>query len=77
MSRMAGLGARLPLCARAGWLFRIRWIRRGGTIGGAGGLREARFKRGDPRGLLLDDGEQLDDQLAHDKQGLFPIGRVK
>ena len=30
-------------------------------------------ERGDPRLLLLDDGEQLDDHLAHDERGLFQL----
>jgi hypothetical protein len=40
-------------------------------------LGQPSFERGNPRGLLLDDGEQLDDQLAHDERGLFPTGAVK
>jgi hypothetical protein len=39
-------------------------------------LRQPSFERGDPRGLLLDDGEQVDDQLAHDEWGLFRTGAV-
>jgi hypothetical protein len=38
---------------------------------------DTRFERGDPHGLLVDDGEQMDDHLAHDQRGLFPMGRVK
>ena len=48
-----------------------------GTIGVAGVLGHARVERGDPRSLLLDDGEQMDDHLPHDKRGLCPTGRVK
>ena len=55
----------------------IRWIGRGGTIGVAGVLGQASFERGDPRCLLLDDREQLDDHLAHDERGLFPTGGIQ
>ena len=34
---------------------------RGGTLGVAGILGQPSFERGDPGGLLLDDGESLDD----------------
>ena len=40
-------------------------------------LGHARFERGDPRFLLLDDREQLNDQLAHDERGLFPTRSIK
>jgi hypothetical protein len=40
-------------------------------------LGQSRFKYGDPGGLLLDDGEQLDDQLAHQEQCLFPTGGIQ
>ncbi len=43
----------------------------------AGALRHASVERGAPRRLLLDDGEQIDDPLAHDERGLFPTGRIK
>jgi hypothetical protein len=46
-------------------------------IGGAGGLGQARFERGDPRGLPLDDGEQLDDHLAHDARGPAPTRGIQ
>jgi len=39
-------------------------------------LGQASFERGDPPGLLLDDGEQLDDQLEHHKRRLFPTGSI-
>jgi hypothetical protein len=39
-------------------------------------LGQPSFERGDPRFLLLDDGEQLDDRLAHDERGLFPTGDI-
>jgi hypothetical protein len=48
----------------------------GETGGGAGVLRHASIERGHPQGLLLDDGEQMDDQLAHDERGLFPAGNI-
>jgi hypothetical protein len=35
------------------------------------------FELCDPHGLLLDDGEQLDDHLAHDWGRLFPVRAVK
>ncbi len=35
------------------------------------------LERGNAPCLLLDDGEQLDDHLAHDKRGLFPIGGIQ
>jgi hypothetical protein len=34
------------------------------------------FEGGDSRGLLLDDGKQLDDHLAHDERGPFPTGGI-
>jgi hypothetical protein len=40
-------------------------------------LRQPSFERGDPRFLLLDDGEQLNDRLAHDERGLFPTGGIQ
>jgi hypothetical protein len=40
-------------------------------------LGQACVERGDPRFLFLDDGEQLDDHLAHDERGLFPTGGVQ
>jgi hypothetical protein len=40
-------------------------------------LRQARFEGGDPPFLLLDDGEQLQNQLARDKRGLFPTGSIQ
>jgi hypothetical protein len=40
-------------------------------------LRQLSFERGDPRFLFLDDGEQLDDCLAHDERGLFPTGGIQ
>jgi hypothetical protein len=39
-------------------------------------LGHASFERGDPPFLLLNDGEQVDDQLAHDERGLFPTGDI-
>jgi hypothetical protein len=39
-------------------------------------LRQPSFEGSDPRGLLLDDGEQLDDHLAHDERGLCPTGGI-
>ena len=77
MTWVPWLGARFTQRARASGPFRIRRIGRGGTIGGAGGLGQARFERGDPRGLLLDDGKQLDDQLVHQEQCLFPTGGLQ
>jgi hypothetical protein len=46
-------------------------------IGVAGVLGHASFECGDARFLLLDDGEQMDDQLAHDERSLFPTDGVK
>jgi hypothetical protein len=40
-------------------------------------LGQPSFERGDPRFLLLDDGEQLDDRLAHDERGLLPTGGIQ
>jgi hypothetical protein len=78
MPQMAGLGAKFTLYPRARGPFFIRRIRRRGrTIRVAGVLGHARVERGDPSGLLLDDGDQLDDQLAHEKQGLFPTDGIK
>jgi hypothetical protein len=77
MAGVPELGPRFTLGTRAGGPFRIPRIGRGGTIGGAGGLGQARFERGDPRGLLLDDGKQLDDQLVHQEQCLFPTGGLQ
>jgi hypothetical protein len=46
-------------------------------IGVAGALRQPSVECGDPRFLLLDDGEQLDDRLAHDERCLFPTGGIQ
>jgi hypothetical protein len=46
-------------------------------IGVAGALGHAHFERSDPRLLLLDDLEQLDDHLAHHERGLFPTGGIQ
>jgi hypothetical protein len=43
----------------------------------AGVLGQAPFERGHPRSLLLDDGDQLDDQLAHHEPCLFPTGCIQ
>jgi hypothetical protein len=43
----------------------------------AGVLGHAGFERSDLRGLLLDDREQMDDQLAHDERCLFPTAGIK
>ena len=40
-------------------------------------LGQASFECGDPPFLLLDNGEQLQDQLAHDERGLFPTGGIQ
>jgi hypothetical protein len=72
MSRMPRLGARLPLGTSAVRPFRIQRTGGGGTIGVSGVLGYASFERGNPRFQLLDDGEQVDDQLAHDERCLFP-----
>ena len=77
MPRMSGFCSWSPLRARGGGLFYIRGIGRRRTIGVAGVLGEASFERCDPRCLLLDDGEQLDDQLAYDERGLFPTGGIQ
>ena len=65
------------LPARAGGRLLMWRIGGGGTIGMAGALLQANIERGDPHGLLLDDGEQLDDQAAHDEQGLSPTGGIE
>jgi hypothetical protein len=77
MPRMPRSGAWSTLPARAGWPFLIRRIGGGGTTGVAGGLGQPCFERGDSGGLLLDDGEQLDDHLAHHRGRLFPGRAVK
>jgi hypothetical protein len=43
----------------------------------AGAVRHASVERGDPHGLVLDDGAQMDDHLAHDEWYLFPTGAIK
>jgi hypothetical protein len=40
-------------------------------------LGHASFERGNPRFQLRDDGEQVDDQLAHDERGLSPTGGIQ
>jgi len=50
--------------------------RRRGTIGMAGALRHVSIERGDLHGLVLNDGEQLDDQLAHNEGCLFLTGGI-
>jgi hypothetical protein len=77
MPRMPRLGAQSALMAGAGWPFRIRRIRGGWTIGVAAVLRHVSFERGDPHGLLLDNGKQMDDQLAHDERCLSPTGGIQ
>jgi hypothetical protein len=77
MPRMPRFGARSTLPARADWVFRIRWIGRGRTIGVLGVLGHASFERSDLACLLLNDSEQLDDQLAHDKRGPCPTGGIQ
>jgi hypothetical protein len=76
MPKVPWLGARFPLRARVVCSLNKRRIGRGGTIGVARGLGHARFERGDLRGLLLDDSEQINDQLAHHEWDLFPTGAV-
>jgi hypothetical protein len=43
----------------------------------AGVLGHASFERGDPPGLLFDNGKQMNDQLAHDEGGLFLTGGIQ
>jgi hypothetical protein len=64
------------LPAGAGGRLLIRPISGGGTIGMAGARRHAHVERGDPHGLVLDAGEQLDDALAHDERGLVPTDGI-
>jgi hypothetical protein len=75
--RVPWLGAMSALCSSAGWSFLIRRIGGGGTIGMAGALLHASLKHGDPHGLLLGDGTQMDDPWAHDERGLFPTGGIQ
>jgi hypothetical protein len=77
MPRMSRLRSWSPLRGRGRRLLHKRRIGRGETIGVAGILGHASFERGDPHGLLLDDGEQLDDYLAHDQGALFPTGGIQ
>jgi hypothetical protein len=76
----AYLSVRHPGSARSGlpelWavVCNRRPSRKRGTIGVAGVLGQAHFECGDPPFLLLGNGEQLQDQLARDERGLFPIG---
>jgi hypothetical protein len=63
--------------ARADWLSHIRWIGRGRAIGVLGVLGPAGFERNDLDCLLVDDGEQLDDQLTHDERGMVPTGGIQ
>jgi hypothetical protein len=77
MARMSRLRAWSSLRGRGNRLLRKRWIGRGGTIGVAGVLCYASFECSDARFLLLDDGEQLDDHLAHAWGRLFPTGGIQ
>jgi hypothetical protein len=84
MAGVPGLGARVAVGAGMRGPFLIRRIGGGRTIGSVGTLLQAGFKVGksrlqrlDPRGLLLDDGEELDDQWLHDEGRLLPGGRVQ
>jgi hypothetical protein len=43
----------------------------------AGARRHASVERGDPHGLVLDDGPQMDDPSAHDERGLCPPGGIQ
>jgi hypothetical protein len=64
MPRMPRFAAQSTLPASADWVFRIRWIGRGGTIGVLGVLGRASFERSDLDCLLLDDSQRRDDHLA-------------
>ena len=77
MPRMSRLRSWSPRRGRGRGLCHKRWIGSGRTIRVAGGLGQPSFERGDPRGLVLDDGEQLDDQLAHHEQCLCPTGGIR
>jgi hypothetical protein len=65
------------LPAIAGCRLLLRRIGGGRTIGLARALLPAHVERGDPHGLLLDAGEQLDDPWAHDERGLCPPGGIQ
>jgi hypothetical protein len=65
------------LPARAGRWLLIRRIGGEGTIGMAGALWHASVERGDPHGLWLDNGEQMDAPWAHDEWGLCPTGGIQ
>jgi hypothetical protein len=43
----------------------------------AGAVRHASVERGDPRFLVLGDGEPLDDPWAHDERGLVLTGGIQ
>jgi hypothetical protein len=77
MPGMPWLGTGAALRVRAGWPFRMRRIGRGGTIGVPGVLGHASVERGDPCFLLLDDGDEMDDHLAHDQRGLSLTGGIQ
>ncbi len=77
MPRMATLRSWRPLRGRGRGLLRKLGIGRGWTIGVTRVLGQACFECGDPRGLWLDDGEQLDDHLARHEQCLFPTGGIQ
>jgi hypothetical protein len=67
MPRVRWLVARAAKAVRVGCRLLLRWSGGGGTIGMAGALRQASVERSDLHGLVLDDGEQMDDSWAHDE----------
>ena len=84
MAGVPGLGTRFALGASTRGPFVVRRIGGGRTIGIVGTLLHASFQVGharlqrlDPRGLLLDDGEELDDQVLHDEGRVLPGSRVQ
>jgi hypothetical protein len=84
MAGVPGLGARFAVGARPPGLFLIRRIRGGRTIGIMGTLLHAGFEVGHTRlqrlnscGLLLDEGEELDDHVLHDEGRILPGDRVQ
>lgn len=84
MAGVPGLGARFAWGARTRGPFLVRRIGGGRTIRIVGTLLhagfevgESRLQRLDPRCLLLDDGEVLDDQVLHDEGRLLPGSRVQ
>ena len=77
MPWVPGLGTRSALRASVGCPLLIPADRRRGDDRSCGSSGTGELRCGAPPFLLLDNSKQLQDQLAHDKWGLFPTGDIQ